>query len=191
MRPFCLCGSEAARVLRPPVEDRSVGSVRVGTLGVVAISSGEPDASSGPSTVPGDGTAVPDDRAWRLEVGRFRAGCAQRTFPLAVHVGVPAGPRRSFEVPWPVPEGYDVGLRLDLLLGLVGSWSRDGSGSGCAWLTRQGVPVLHDQDTLWHAAAVRAFGALTVDLVAFRVVTKTGWLDVRTGESRTWRRLRL
>jgi hypothetical protein len=51
--------------------------------------------------------------------------------------------------------------------------------------------VLHDQDALWHAAAVHAFDAFRIRLDAFRVVTKSGWLDVRTGESRTWKRLRL
>jgi hypothetical protein len=54
-----------------------------------------------------------------------------------------------------------------------------------------GVPAPHDQDLAWHAAALRAFAAQGLPLAVFRVVTKGGWRDVRTGERREWRRLRL
>ncbi len=131
---------------------------------------------------------------WRLEVGRFRAEQQRRTFPLTLHVGVPAGPRVSAEVPWPVPREYDDGLRFDLLTGLVERWGSRGDDQeapGVAWLTRMGFPEPHDQDLAWHAAAVRALAAQDRHLAQFRVVTKNGWLDVRTGERRVWRRLRL
>jgi hypothetical protein len=50
---------------------------------------------------------------------------------------------------------------------------------------------LHDYDVAWHAAAQRSFGAHEVELLGFRAVTRSGWIDVRTGERRTWKRLRL
>lgn len=131
------------------------------------------------------------DAEWRLEVGRFRAEHPQRTFPMGVHLGLPAGRRLGFEVPWPVPERYDAGLRFDLLSGLIERWTQDETVPPALWLSRQGQPTMHDQDALWHAAAVRASGGWDVALVAFRVITKAGWLDVPTGESRTWTRLRL
>lgn len=135
--------------------------------------------------------AASADAAWRLEVGRFRAEHPQRTFPMGVHLGEPAGPRLSFEVPWPVSEEYDAGLRLDLMSGLGASWAGAGCGRGSVWLARLGVPELHDQDVLWHAASLHALSAFGVRLDTFRVVTKSGWLDVRTGQRRTWKRLRL
>jgi hypothetical protein len=35
------------------------------------------------------------------------------------------------------------------------------------------------------------FAAHGVRLTGFYAITRTGWLDVRTGEARVWRRLRL
>ena len=61
----------------------------------------------------------------------------------------------------------------------------------CVWLTRAGDPQLQDEDLAWLSATCRAFGALDRDLAGFWTVTRTGWIDVRTGESRTWKRLRL
>jgi hypothetical protein len=118
---------------------------------------------------------------------------------MAVHVGAPSGHRVSAKVPWPVPAGYDDGLRFDLLTGLVERRAAEqpagdqphGPSPVSAWLTRMGVPQPHDEDLAWHAASLRAFAAHGTPLEVFRVVTKGGWLDVRTGERRTWRRLRL
>lgn len=111
---------------------------------------------------------------------------------MAVHVGVPAGPCRRLETPWPVPASIDQGLRFDLAAalveGLLAEWSV--TTAAWAWLTRPGVPETHDQDLGWFAAAVRGFGAHGLPLAGFRAVTRTGWLDLRTGESRTWKRLR-
>ncbi len=142
------------------------------------------------------------DAAWRREVGLFRAAYPRWTPPLAVHVGLPAGPRRTLEIPWPVPAEYDEGLRRDLAATLLAGWLDDleveGSGGvcehmqrGCAWMSRPGAQDTHDQDHGWHAALSWAGGAHAVELTCFRVVTKAGWVDLRTGERRTWARLRL
>ena len=120
------------------------------------------------------------------ESERIRAVEDRPSFPLGVHVGSPGGERRSLEVRWPVPSEYDDGLRFDLVAGLL-----DHLGCGdsidpvWAWLTRPGVPEVHDVDLLWLAPARHAFEALGVPLAGFLAVTPAGWLDVVTGESRT------
>ena len=152
-----------------------------------------------PAPAPPD-PAPPHDlvAAWRTEVGRFRVAERRRVHPLGVHVGVPGGPRSSVEVPWP-PTGVDAGLRFDLVAALLTRAAPPASPESPAspappaslWLTRPGVPELHDEDLDWHAAAVRAFDAHGVALAGVHAVTRTGWLDVVTGASRSWKRLRL
>ena len=132
--------------------------------------------------------AVPaaDDAAFRLEVGRLRARDQRRRFPPELHLGIPAGARVSLEL-----TRADLGLRFDLLGALLDLWRHEHGGPASAWIARPGVPVLHDDDLAWYAAAVRAFGALDEAPAGFRAVTRSGWLDVVTGESRVWKRLRL
>ena len=133
----------------------------------------------------------PDPRApWRREVGEFRAREQRRRHPLGLHLGQPAGWRESLEVPWPEPRWHDSGLRVDLVTGLL---SRTGPevGSAYGWITRPGVSEPHDVDLAWYAAALRGFGAHRVELRGFFTVTRTGWLDVASGERRAWKRLRL
>ena len=128
------------------------------------------------------------DPDFRAEVARLRSAERRRTFPLAVHVGTPSGTRLRLELPWPVPGEYDAGVRFDVMCALVDELE---GGSAWCWLTRPGVPEVHDVDLAWFSAASRAFGAHAVELAGFRAVTRTGWLDVVTGESRTWSRLRV
>jgi hypothetical protein len=128
---------------------------------------------------------------WRTEVGRFRARQPRRVFPLTIHVGSPGGPRVQVEVPWPVAMGYDAGLRFDLVSALLERWDGNPGGHAFGWLSRPGVPDLHDRDLEWHSATVRAFGGHGLQLLGFRAVTRTGWVDVLSGERRVWRRLRL
>lgn len=146
----------------------------------------------------------PPGDAWRAEVGTFRADERRRRFPMGVHVGEPGAARWTAVVPWPVPEEYDAGLRLDLVTGLLdallaAATSTDPDGGEAqprpsqawAWLTRPGEPVLHDRDLEWYSAAAHSFAAYDLELLGFRAVTRSGWLDVVTGEQRVWRRLRL
>jgi hypothetical protein len=135
--------------------------------------------------------AAPDaDAAWRREVGEFRAREQRRRHPLGVHIGEPAGWRESLELPWPEPRWHDAGLRVDVVGALLGRTASEVVAAS-GWLTRPGVPELHDADLEWYAAAVRGFGAHDVTLTGFRAVTRTGWIDVVTGERRVWKRLRL
>ena len=129
---------------------------------------------------------------FRAEVARFRAGERRRVFPATLHLGVPEGPRPSLQTPWPVPAEYDAGLRFDLAVALVDTllpqWPV--GEDPWAWLTRPGVPEVHDCDLGWLSAVWRALAAHGLALRGFRAVTRPGWLDPVTGESRTWKRLR-
>jgi hypothetical protein len=131
------------------------------------------------------------DPQWRLEVGRTRAAHPRRALPFTLNLGWPADDRVTASLPWPASPDVDAGLRFDVLDALLEQWEERDERSGCAWLTRPGVPEPHDEDLLWYAAAAHAFSAREVGLVAFRAVTHTGWLDVATGENRVWRRLRV
>jgi hypothetical protein len=60
-----------------------------------------------------------------------------------------------------------------------------------AWLARPGTPEEHDQDLQWLAAAATAFGMHGRTLKGFYALTRAGWRDVLTDETRVWKRLRL
>lgn len=124
----------------------------------------------------------------RLEVALLRSAQVRRRFGTVVHVGRLAGKRRSC----PVPTGdpcLDDGTRTDLVAGLVEALPEDQTTA--AWITREGRPELGDEDLSWLAASIRAYGALGREPAGFWTVTRWGWLDVRTGETRTWKRLRV
>jgi hypothetical protein len=124
----------------------------------------------------------------RQEVGRLRGRESRRVFDAGVHVGVLGGPRDSFVVRAQDLPAVDAALRTDVLCSLVEqappTWRT-------AWLVRPGLPELHDQDLRWLAAARTAFGIHARALEGFYVVTRTGWRDVLTDETRVWTRLRL
>jgi len=123
----------------------------------------------------------------RRVVGTFRATEQRRRFPVSVHVGRLDGERTSFEVPH-VAGGLDPAAAFDLLdSALAGERPTEVDG----WLTRPGVPALHDHDLLWMRATLAVLGSRGSSLRSFHTVTRTGWLDVRSGESRVWKRLRI
>jgi hypothetical protein len=126
----------------------------------------------------------------RLEVGRLRARETHGHFDTVVHLGLLGEPHSTCAVSRADGPVLDPGTRTDvvtrLLEGGLGPEDR-----ACVWLTRAGEPVVQDDDLAWLAAASRAFGSLDQRLEGFWTVTRTGWLDLRTGESRTWKRLRL
>ena len=123
----------------------------------------------------------------RQEVGRFRAAEQRRRFPTTLHVGRLDGSRTTLEVPTttgPLDRATAFDL-LDCRLGAALPAEVE------AWVTRPGVPELHDEDLLWLTVTAAAVAARGSSLTSFHAVTRTGWLDVRTGESRVWVRLRL
>ena len=124
----------------------------------------------------------------RREVGRCRARESRRVFDTSVHVGVLDGPRDSFTVRAADLPVVDAALRTDVVSALLDDSPDDWR---TAWLVRPGVPEVHDLDLAWLGAAGTAFGMHARPLEAFYTVTRTGWLDVLTGECRVWKRLRL
>lgn len=127
------------------------------------------------------------ERLLRLEVGRFRERESRRVFDVMVQVGVLGGERDSFVVRAQDLPAVDASLRVDVVSSLL----EQGPGWGTAWLVRPGTPEPHDLDLQWLAAARGAFGIHGRDLQGFYVITRAGWRDVLTGDSRTWKRLRL
>jgi hypothetical protein len=127
-------------------------------------------------------------RLLRQEVGRFRARESRRVFDSSVHVGVLAGPRTGFVVRAQDLPAVDAGLRVDVLSALVEQspdlWRT-------TWLVRPGTPERHDVDLQWLAAARMAFGIHDRRLDGFYVVTRSGWRDALSEETRVWARLRL
>jgi hypothetical protein len=132
---------------------------------------------------------VPDLRVGlRLEVGRLRARETRRIFDTIAFVGDPGGAHDSFVVRAQDLPVMDAAMRTDVLAALLDQgppeWRR-------AWIVRAGTPEQHDLDLAWLSAARTAFAILDRPLDTFHAVTRSGWRDVRTGETRTWVRLRL
>ncbi len=136
------------------------------------------------------GAAIPPglEAGLRLEVGRLRVRETRRIFDSAVYVGEPGGRHDSFVVRAQDLPAMDAALRTDVVVALLDgsppAWCR-------AWLLRAGTPEQHDLDLAWLSAAGTAFAIHDRPLDTFHVVTRSGWRDVRTDDTRTWKRLRL
>ena len=124
----------------------------------------------------------------RREVGELRARETRRVFDLAVYVGTLGGARDSFVVRTRDLPVLDHGVRVDVVSALLEDAAPEHS---TAWVVRPGVPEPHDADLQWLAAARSAFAVHERPLRALYAITRYGWRDVSTGESRTWKRLRL
>lgn len=133
----------------------------------------------------------------RLEVGRLRSRQRGARFDSTLKVGTLGGRHECHVIEPQDVSVLDTGMRTDLLSRLLeGHCRREATvpvrpATVAVWLTRPGDPVLQDTDLAWLAAADAACGAMGVQVEGVWTVTRTGWLDVRSGESRTWRRLRL
>ncbi|HWJ65652.1 MAG TPA: hypothetical protein VNT31_03155 [Nocardioides sp.] len=109
----------------------------------------------------------------------------RRAYPPVLHVGIPGGEVRRFEVR--PDDDLDLALRVEVLEAMA----RDSLASSAvplAWLTR--MPAGADaEDLAWAAAAGAASAELGIrlDLV---VVTRRSWHDPRSGTGRTWSRAR-
>ncbi len=124
----------------------------------------------------------------RLEVGRLRQRESRRVFDASVHVGVPGVAGTGFVVRAQDGPALDAALRIDVVSTLLDDSRPDWT---TLWLVRAGSPEPYDCDLAWWAAAGTAFGMHGRRLDGGFVVTRSGWRDVRTGETREWVRLRL
>ena len=124
----------------------------------------------------------------RREVGLLRARESRRVFDAVVAVGHLGGERQGFVVRAQDLPAADAALRTDVMCALL---AQVGEGPMSAWLARSGFPDPCDVDLGWLAAGITAFGVHGRALAGFYAITRAGWLDVRTGERRVWRRLRL
>jgi len=123
----------------------------------------------------------------RQEVGELRRRETRRVFDLMVYVGALGGPRDCFVVRAQDAPMLDDALRTEVVSSLL----EDCPSATAAWVTRSGRPEPYDTDLAWLSAATRAFAMHARNLDSFHAVTRYGWRDVRTGESRSWERLRL
>lgn len=124
----------------------------------------------------------------RREVGQLRERETRRVFDPAVYVGTLGGARHSFVVRRRDLPALDPGLRVDVVSELL---EQTDPGDRTGWLVRPGTPEPHDEDLAWLAAAGTAFSMHGRILEDFYAITRYGWRDVRTGATRTWKRLRL
>lgn len=125
--------------------------------------------------------------ALRTEVARFRAGQRRPRFAVAVHLGTPAGDRVTHQTE--AGDGrYDAALRTEVVGALL---DRAGTAAAWVWLTRPGVPEIHDEDLAWLVATRSAFAERGATLHGFLAVTRTGWLEPEGGVFRVWKRPRL
>ena len=126
--------------------------------------------------------------ALRVEVGALRLRERRRHFPAELCLGSYAGARITLPLPWPVPATYDDALLGELVDAL---WDRRGGPTGTLWLLRPGVPDPHDLDVRLSAVTERAAQCRGAAPSPFAIVTRYGWLEPRSGETRRWKRLRL
>ncbi|MGH3444976.1 MAG: hypothetical protein ACRDPB_06340 [Nocardioidaceae bacterium] len=128
------------------------------------------------------------ERVLREEVGRFRRRESRRKFDPIFQVGQIGGARDSFVVRRGDLPALDTALRTEVAYSLL---TQSGPQANAAWLTRPGVPEPCDADWDWFSATRAAFEIDARELAGFYAITRTGWLDLRTGRSRVWTRLRL
>ena len=127
-------------------------------------------------------------RQLRTEVGRLRERETRRVFDTTVYVGTLGAGRDSFVVRARDVPAIDGAVRIDVVSALL---ERTPGDHRTTWLTRVGRPDPYDQDHAWLAAARTAFAMHGRPLEGCFAVTRYGWRDELTGESRAWKRLRL
>jgi hypothetical protein len=124
----------------------------------------------------------------RREVGRLRQRETRRRFDACLHVGELGGQRTGFVIAARDLPVMDVELRVDVVSRLLHdsppSWRT-------AWLVREGTPEQHDEDLRWLSAVSTAYAMHDRPLDGCYAVTRYGWRDLITGETRSWVRLRL
>ncbi len=138
--------------------------------------------------VPTSGVPASQAALLRAEVGRLRQRESRRVFDTAVHLGTLGGQHDTFVARAGDVSTLDAALRTDVLGRLL---EHVAAPVPDLWLTRAGHPEPYEEDVGWLASATLACAVHRRALGGCFVVTRYGWRDVRTGESRRWKRLRL
>ena len=134
----------------------------------------------------------------RARVAELRATTQRRNFPGTVELVSPAAPARTVPLAaWRYgTEPSDHGLRVDVLVRLLtdcrsrrDTGSRD-TGPLSLVHVRPGHHEPADIDLGWAAASTVAGAVAGVEIATVVTLSRWGWYDLRTGQQRTWVRLR-
>ena len=99
----------------------------------------------------------------------------RRVLPPVFHVGRPGGRPGAYQYAIADEVATQAGLRADLVeRALDGLLVED----PCAWITRSGSLTPTDPDVAWFAASREAFGRHGLELPAFLVITRAGWINL-------------
>jgi hypothetical protein len=110
----------------------------------------------------------------------------RRRYPPVLHIGVPG--RRVAALELGGDATTDPGLRTDIVAALRVRAGADPD--QLVWLTRCGGLELQDVDAGWLTASRAAYAEAGVAAPVFVVVNRRGWRDPRSGQGRTWARVR-
>lgn len=121
----------------------------------------------------------------RTELWAFvSAAGTRRCLPTTCHVGHPGGEQSR----WHADVTIDPSLRADLVERAIdGLAVTEGT---CAWVCRGGELEISDVDAEWFTAARTGLARHGLELPAFFVLNRTGWLDLVSEEHRQWSRVR-
>ncbi len=106
----------------------------------------------------------------------------RRSLPSTCHIGHPGGDHVV------LPDAHDPSLQTDLVARAIEGLLE--TSEVCAWVTRAGDLAITYTDDAWFAAARHGCARHGLPLAAFVVVTRSAWLDLISGEGRTWSRVR-
>jgi hypothetical protein len=132
-------------------------------------------------------------RRWlRARVMTLRAATRRRLFPGAVElVADGASAHEGPAAAWCYgDEPCDHALRVDVLVRLLTDCGCRGLAAVNLVHVRPGPHEASDLDLGWAAAADAAAAISGVEVRTVLVVSRWGWLDLRTGDRRSWVRLR-
>jgi hypothetical protein len=147
-----------------------------------------------PMTAPvaADVTPHPLARWLRARVATLRSVTRRRNFPGAVELVSPAAPAGT--VPLAVwtygDEPTDHGLRVDVLTRLLTDCRCRDTAQVSLVHVRPGPHDPADLDLGWAAAGTVAGAIARVEVVTAVALSRWGWYDLRTGQQRSWARLR-
>ena len=136
-----------------------------------------------------DGTVDRFARGIAAELRQFvRSAGRRRALEYTAYVGVPGAARTAFAH----DPDHDPVLRADLVERAVDALPErlPERGGACAWVTRPDGFEVDTRDHQWFVASRTGFERHSLELPAFFVVGRYGWLEVLSGRTRTWTRVR-